>query len=264
MPDLVKSGALSRIERDGIEDFCRQQCLVAPVDEKTALCRVLGKYSMYVPLEDDSMAPHLMMSGYWETWITQAIARYVKPGMRCIDVGAALGYYTLLCADLVGDKGWVQAWEPNEEAMRLLRRSVRLNGYDGRVERVQAICSNESYNDFELKQTSHDWASTRFVRGTGRYVSSFIDRIVGEAVHFVKMDVEGHELQAWAGMAGLFAASPEIAVLMETHASDWEDSFEAVRARFAPARVRAVDFDGKVVERPPAASNPWMLWITRV
>lgn len=263
MPDLIKSGALARIERDGIEDFCRQQCLVAPLDERTALCRVLGKYSMYVPLDDDSMAPHLMLSGYWETWLTQAVARYVKPGMRCIDVGAGLGYYTLLCADLVGEKGFVQAWEPNEPAMRLLRRSVRLNGYGERVDIVPAVCSSEQHNDFELKQTSHDWASTRFTRGHGRHESRTLDLMNPAPVDFMKIDVEGHELEVWRGMPQLVGRSRELAVLMETHANDWV-SFDAVRLWFAPMRVRAVDFEGRLVEQPPPDSNPWMLWITRV
>jgi FkbM family methyltransferase len=264
MPDVVKSGALSRIERDGIEDFCRQQCQVAPIDEKTALCRVLGKYLMYVPLDDDSMSPHLMLNGYWETWLTQAVARYVKPGMACVDVGAALGYYTLLLADLVGEKGRVEAWEPNELAMRLLRRSVRLNGYGDRVALVEKVCSRTESNDFEQKQPSRDWASTRFVRGVGRYEACSIDTAWPTgSVGFMKIDVEGHELAVWDGMLALFTRSPELAVLMETHAAGW-GSFSQVKARLGPARVRAVDFEGKLAPEPPAGSDPWMLWITRV
>lgn len=93
------------------------------------LCRILGKYLCYIDPENTDITPHLVTSGYWESWITQAIARLVQPGWNCIDTGANMGYYTLLLADLVGGTGKVLAVEPHPEFANLLCRSVNVNAF---------------------------------------------------------------------------------------------------------------------------------------
>src|SRR5688500_10243311 len=74
-----------------------------------ALCLVLGRYSMYVDTVDQYISPHLMLDGYWESWVTLAMAKIIKPNWVCTDVGSCMGYYTILMADAVGPGGKVFA-----------------------------------------------------------------------------------------------------------------------------------------------------------
>lgn len=115
--------------RGNNEALIRALCRSVYLGENTALCRVLGRYKMYVDTRDVSISSHLLLEGYWEMWVTEAMMRFVTPGMTVLDVGANLGYYTLLLADLVGPAGKVLAFEPNPEMASRARRSVGVNGF---------------------------------------------------------------------------------------------------------------------------------------
>ena len=78
------------LARPEAEAACQARCQTAYLGEKTALCRVLGKYLMYVDSTDLSLAPHLLLNGFWEMWITEAVVRALRPGWNCVDVGANL------------------------------------------------------------------------------------------------------------------------------------------------------------------------------
>jgi len=84
------------------------------------------------------------MDGFWESWITLAVARHLRPGSRRIDVGANCGYFTALFASLVGSAGRVWAWEPNPDLARDLRESIRLNGY-GSVALAELVLAVKAY-----------------------------------------------------------------------------------------------------------------------
>src|SRR2546428_1017603 len=69
-------------------------------------------------------------SGPYEYFASQIlIKRLVRPGWVVADVGAHIGYYTVLFADLVGPRGRVYAYEPDHANFALLYRNVRLNRY---------------------------------------------------------------------------------------------------------------------------------------
>jgi len=71
--------------------------------------------------------------GYYEEGLTKMVLEYLKPGMVFIDIGAHLGYYTLLASTIVGDAGQVHAFEPTPSTYRILeintqgRKNVILN-----------------------------------------------------------------------------------------------------------------------------------------
>ncbi len=95
----------------------------------SAIARVLGRYRMFVDTRDLSISVHLLTEGYWEMWVTEAMLAVIKPGMTVLDIGANLGYFTLLMADLVGPDGRVLAFEPNPEMAGCLRQSLAVNGF---------------------------------------------------------------------------------------------------------------------------------------
>ena len=78
--------------------------------DHTALC--VNKYGqkMFVDTRDTSLAPHLLVEGNWEDWITTAIMQHV-PGAHFIDVGANVGWYSLVAQHYKAKS--VMAFEPN-------------------------------------------------------------------------------------------------------------------------------------------------------
>ena len=73
--------------------------------DHTSLCRTVFGRKMFIDTRDISLAPHLAMDGIWEMWITEAMARLLKPGMSCVDLGTNFGWYSLLMADHIGPSG---------------------------------------------------------------------------------------------------------------------------------------------------------------
>ncbi len=106
----------------------RSLCRTVAFGRDTALTRVLGRYQMFVDTRDNTISPHLVLEGYWEMWVTEAMLRVIRPGMTCLDIGANLGYFSLLMADLVGPTGRVLAFEPNIDMASRARRSLSVNG----------------------------------------------------------------------------------------------------------------------------------------
>ncbi len=65
----------------------------------------------------------------YEPLETQLLLKRLKPGQTFVDIGANIGYYTLLAARQVGPAGRVYAFEPDEENFKLLQKNTEINGY---------------------------------------------------------------------------------------------------------------------------------------
>lgn len=209
--------------REQIEEWCRKQTQSYTVpfhDGPFVMCRVLGKYIMLCSAGDDAITPHLALNGIWEPWVTMAIAHHVKPGMRCMDVGACYGYYALVMSDIVGQSGHVQAWEPIWDS--ILSRNARLNGLSVDVV-PQAMASvvsvlspapprkNWFFNAGDVGMVPFDEGNQ--VHKWRKKIGSGVP--VPDAYDFIKIDVEGAEADVWTALEDVRALSPDLTVCME-------------------------------------------------
>lgn len=242
------------------EAAIRGRCMVVNVDDRTAVCRVLGRYKMYVDLRDRGFVPHLMFEGYWEYWITSFIWRNLKPGQVALDLGANHGYYSLLFADLVGEAGRVHAFEPNPRMVELLGDNVAVNGFWRAIRVHAAAVGEEATAAMPLLVPVRDPKNARMIpeahadpdgvdarHELHRVPMVTLDEAIEGPAHFVKIDIEGGEDAAWRGMQGLIARSPGIGILMEFNphrASDPRGFLEEMARRFP---LLEVTFDGVAV-----------------
>ncbi len=84
---------------------------------------------MFLDPTDSIVSPMLLRDGYFEPYETTLIESVVKPGDVVLDIGANIGYYTLIFARLVGEQGRVYAFEPDPTNFQLLKKNIRANGY---------------------------------------------------------------------------------------------------------------------------------------
>lgn len=86
----------------------------------------------------------LTASGVWELHVTEAFRRRLAPGDVCIDIGAHIGYYTLLASKLVGPGGHVYAFEPSPGVYGRLEKNLVRNDTTLRQERAttQVCCTS--------------------------------------------------------------------------------------------------------------------------
>lgn len=223
------------------QDAIRARCRTVVIRSDMAVTQVLGRYKMFVDPGDYSLAVHLMLDGYWEMWLTEELLRVVKPGMVVADVGANLGYFTLLMADLVGDQGQVLAFEPNPHAAGLLQRSVRTNGMAGHVmieqDPLGAISGLPVTLYFNPEQAGGAFISSDFhgdfSMGIPHVTRRFDDHPRAHLVAVVKIDAEGSEQRIWNGMAAMVAGDVLRIIVMEWCGGRYADPAHFVDAILA-------------------------------
>jgi FkbM family methyltransferase len=148
--------------------------------------------------------------------------RLIRPGMRVLDVGAHIGYYTRLFARLAGRSGEVWAFEPHPENFAILRENLR-GRHAGNVHLLQRAVGEASGKvRLHLSPGSSNHSLVPGYtesQGALEVDSVALDSFLGEqgvaTVDFVKIDVEGAEPRVLAGMERLLAASPNAALLIE-------------------------------------------------
>jgi FkbM family methyltransferase len=159
------------------------------------LCQA-GDVELFADAADAAVTPGLR-SGEYEPHLTAVFERYCRPGMTVVDVGANLGYYSLLAARLVGPSGSVVALEPNSENCRLLLSSLRHGG----IANVQVLPVAADVERGWAYYSTHVGSNGGLIDDGGNLlahpgvvVPTFrLDDLVTGPVGFLKMDVEGAE-----------------------------------------------------------------------
>jgi FkbM family methyltransferase len=266
-------------DRFTLETVARRESKAVFIGDGIVLCRVLGSYFMYADSEDLGIAPHFALNGYWESNVTLALARSVKPGWRCLDVGANHGYFTLVLAAGAGPSGHVSAVEPNPRSVDLMTRTLDVNGFLGHVDIVTGAVSDTVGEDVKFYIPPHRGMNA-LVLGDGKSEGSggttiettteTIDHLT-EAwphVNLVKIDVEGSEEAVWRGMQRVLAQNDEITVVLEVNAARYEDPGAFLAdIQSAGFPLRHIDLDGEprhtTVEEIVATEHDWMLYLQR-
>jgi FkbM family methyltransferase len=88
----------------------------------------LNEFQICIDKSDISISNSLIVHRHYEPHLTQFCEQHIRSGMTVVDIGANIGYYTLLAAGLVGKTGRVIAFEPNTENCRLILLSLHKNG----------------------------------------------------------------------------------------------------------------------------------------
>ena len=210
--------------RHEVERQFVQQTRSQYMGNDTILCKILGDKKFFAIASDLGLSPHLIFDGYWEFWLTLHFARIVEPGDTVIDIGANLGYYTILASDLASSTGNIIAVEPNPQVFKYLKKSIAVNGYGDRVKAVNyAIASATSDGVLPFFVPDDEPKNGRFLLDgeTAEYLGHFgrvFDVKVGtltefefEKIDLIKIDVEGAELQVLQGLQPLIEKfSPKI------------------------------------------------------
>jgi FkbM family methyltransferase len=259
-----------------LEGVCRRESKAVFIGDNTLLCRVLGSYFMYADANDLGIAPHFALNGYWESEVTLALARAVRPGSWCLDVGANHGYFTLVLAAGSGPTGHVTAVEPNPRAVELMKRTMDVNGFLEHVDIVPKAVSDRhgdvvsffipTYRGMNALVTEGELsAGTTIDRET-----ETIDRITEDwpRVDLAKIDVEGSEEAVWRGMERVLANNADITVILEINAARYADPYaflEEIERTGFPLRYIALNGGAQHVSKDEIASTKrdWMLFLRR-
>jgi FkbM family methyltransferase len=150
------------------------------------------------------------------------LKKIIKPGMTVVDVGANIGFHTLLMSDLVGKQGTVYAFEPEENNFSKLTQSIskRSNVIArkmaiGDVDQILKLYISPNLNvDHLLYQTGN---RNRGVKVSCRKLDTLFPKVTPD---LIKVDTQGFESQVLKGAKGIISRAKSIYWLSEFSAYD--------------------------------------------
>ena len=170
---------------------------------------------------DQYISRRIREEGIWEPVETALLLRWLRPGDVFVDVGANIGYFSLLAANVVGPQGAVFAFEPDPDNYRLLRANAALNRLSERITAVEAALSEEdgegrlylsadNLGDHQVYAGDEDRRSVPIVlRHGSRYLAEKLTRI-----DVLKVDTQGSEYRVIAGLMPLLQQLPRCPRIM--------------------------------------------------
>jgi len=184
----------------------------------------------------------MLAMGMHDREVVRLLKEFVGADMRVLDVGAHLGYFSLLSARLAGPGGTVWAFEPSSNMVVLLRENIRENGFDRQIHVVPQAVSNTSGHailhvdpaesmlsrlcgdaDTRLDFTAHLGATPRAPH-PGAVTRMAVECTTLDAwaaqqnwpaVDLIKLDIEGFEKSALEGMVELGRRNPTMKLIVE-------------------------------------------------
>lgn len=191
----------------------RAQRLFRDAQPGTYLERSLFGYKFVGDVSRDSPQKLLYLIG--ERFVDEAaiVQGLLRPGMCVVDVGANIGYYTLLFAQGVGPSGKIVAVEPSPDNLSELAINVEHNRL-GNVEIVPKAVGADRRTVGLLKGINS--GVTDDDRAAFTVEQDMIDNIAKERIDLLKIDIEGYEWQALMGAQRVLSNDRPI-VFLEVH-----------------------------------------------
>lgn len=177
----------------------------------------IGNNEMFLDATDSL---RLSISPEHEKSTVNLLKTKISKGDIVADLGANIGYFTLITAELVGPKGHVFAFEPDPVNFKILSRNINHNGYRNVTLIDAAVANFDGYTKLYLSdsnQAAHRiWGTkgNKYRRVKVIKLDTFFKKR-SLKVDLIKMDIEGGEPAALAGMKNLIRISKSIILITE-------------------------------------------------
>jgi FkbM family methyltransferase len=174
----------------------------------------------YLNPQDEYLTQLVLSSGTWEPEETRLFRSKCRTGDTVIDVGANIGWYTIIASKLVGKNGSVIAFEPDPENYEFLKRNILANECDNVILEPKALSNVNGTLTLYLDDENKGKHSIVFDQKGGAIqieaikLDDYLENRLKQ-VDFVKIDVEGAEPMVLEGMKRTIASHPSIRLVVE-------------------------------------------------
>jgi len=189
----------------------------------------------------------------WEKALTKEpgtirwLNTFVQPGDVFYDIGANVGVYTVIAAQLVGPEGQVYAFEPHVANARSLLHNLSLNEWGKRVRVItSALHHTTGYLVFNYRKLKAGTSGHQLGHTTGELGETFepmamelkhsttVDDLLDQGVihpaNLVKLDVDGNEWMIIQGMNSLLHNRPPRSLQVELHPQDEVQTIQSLQS----------------------------------
>jgi FkbM family methyltransferase len=165
----------------------------------------LRDFKMYVRLDDWAVGLPIALKHKYEEHVTNVMRPCFKPGMVVVDIGANIGFYTLLAASRIGQAGKVIAFEPSADNCELLRRSLRKNDLNNVTIHTNAVSDANRVLCFTMQESTAVTSRPDTAKGSFQVNALALDSFLKDEprIDLVKIDIDGGEGLALKGMTQL-------------------------------------------------------------
>lgn len=174
--------------------------------------RKVNKYPLILTFDEEGISKNLLIHRVREIAETDIIKDIIKPGMSILEIGANIGYYTILMGKLVGETGRVYSFEPYPSSFEVLQKNIKLNNLLRIVETHNTAISNKSaIQKFYLGQASnvHTLMDLNPEMNEKQYfnvetidINTFLEEN-NTKIDLIRMDIEGHERDIFSRLGEL-------------------------------------------------------------
>lgn len=187
-----------------------------------AIARLVSGHHVFVDPLDEDVGVHLIVNGFWERWIERVVLRLIKPGDTVIEVGANLGYYTVMMASQIWPGGKMTTIEASPRLCRLLERTIDINGCASWVRLINGAAADKPGTLSFVISRSRSGSGHTEVPGSAEMgdrerveVEALrLDDLGHDKVDLIRLDAEGSEILILRGAERLLK-NPDITLCME-------------------------------------------------
>jgi len=214
------------------------------VDPKTLLTRLFTGIKIYLDPQDISVSAHVAVDGVWEKPVTKAWLAVLKKNDTVLDVGANFGYFGILAGQFTDRKdSKVILFEANKNLIPYITKSLSLNWLNEHVKVENLAISDrrgkvklnvlkdylgssslhsvEKLDSFMHEKMQLEVAESMSVESTT--IDMYCKENNIQAVDLIKMDIEGYEEKAYAGMKDIIKSSKNLTLFIEFTKDTYEN-----------------------------------------
>jgi len=191
--------------------------------------RILSKIKIFGNImylkKPSFVSRNLARFGIHEELETNYVIQFLKNDQIALDIGANIGYYTLLFAKLVGPKGFVIAFEPEKSNYETLRKNVYANQYynvklekmglGNKTEKTSLLLSKTNTGEHRIVNSTSSTNAQHQEIEIMKLDDYLESRKIKEKISFIKIDVEGFELHVINGMKKLLERNDDLKIIVE-------------------------------------------------
>lgn len=147
----------------------------------------------------------------------ELLKKHIKPGDTVLDIGANIGFYATILSDIVGEKGKIHCFEPDTTNFNHLKKTTV--SYKNIIINNKAVGPKTEklkiYTSKELNVDHRTYKPEEYDQEIEIDAVSIDDYLKGAKVDFIKMDIQGFEMEAMKGMKETLKNNPNVKMISE-------------------------------------------------
>tara|TARA_B100001559_G_C16489946_1_gene617986 strand:+ start:609 stop:1553 length:945 start_codon:yes stop_codon:yes gene_type:complete len=181
-------------------------------------------FDLWIHPNDEILSRSIVYDKIWEPETTKLIKNIIHEGDVAVDLGANIGYFTMLMANLVGTSGKIFSFEPEPQNFEILQKNIKQNHLKNVVANQSAIGDMNGKIKLYLSNTNAGWHKVfpkQFVdyevsdKNIDVKICSLDKEFIDKKIDFIKMDVEGYEWNAIKGGKKILEENHDVKLIFE-------------------------------------------------